>query len=307
MAMHNLKTPIPKAPNTTRVIAFTTPENYAARVFHLLRLRGWIPLWCPSVSVATTPHTTASLLLHLSNPNPSAAQLKPSLNHFSAIAFTSRTGIAAFSEALDEIENPPLASSGEIFTVCALGKDSELLNEAFANRICENSDRIRVLVPPIATPAGMVEALGWGGGRRVLCPVPAVVDLEEPPVVPDFLRDLAAKGWVPVRVDGYETRWAAAECAAAVVARGEEGEGLDAVVLTSTAEVEGLLKGLREWGWDWGRVKRRWPEMVVAAHGPVTAAGAERLGVGVDLVSSRFDSFGGVVDALALRWEPLER
>jgi len=40
---------------------------------------------------------------------------------------------------------------------------------------------------------------------------------------------------------------------------------------------------------------------VVAAHRPVTAAGAERLGVKVDVVSSRFDSFEGVVDALGLK------
>jgi uroporphyrinogen-III synthase len=42
-------------------------------------------------------------------------------------------------------------------------------------------------------------------------------------------------------------------------------------------------------------------EVVVAAHRPVTAAGAERLGVKVDVVSSRFDSFEGVVDALGLK------
>lgn len=78
----------------------------------------------------------------------------------------------------------------------------------------------------------------------------------------------------------------------------EEGNGLDAIVFTSSAEVEGLLKSLREFGWDWRMVRRRWPDLVVAAHGPVTAAGAERLSVDVDVVSGRFESFAGVVDAL---------
>lgn len=82
-----------------------------------------------------------------------------------------------------------------------------------------------------------------------------------------------------------------------------ERDDLDAIVFTSTAEVEGLLKSLSEfYGLDWAMVRRRWPELVVAAHGPVTAAGAERLGVSVDVVSSRFDSFDGVVDALDFRW-----
>jgi uroporphyrinogen-III synthase len=34
---------------------------------------------------------------------------------------------------------------------------------------------------------------------------------------------------------------------------------------------------------------------VVVAHGPVTAAGAESLGVNVNVVSERFDSFQGTV------------
>lgn len=77
----------------------------------------------------------------------------------------------------------------------------------------------------------------------------------------------------------------------------EEG-GLDAIVFTSTAEVEGLLKSLKEFGLDWRMVKKRCPGLIVACHGPVTADGAERLGVRVDLVSGKFDSFEGVVNSL---------
>ncbi|KAL0430834.1 UNVERIFIED_CONTAM: hypothetical protein Sradi_0709400 [Sesamum radiatum] len=53
-------------------------------------------------------------------------------------------------------------------------------------------------------------------------------------------------------------------------------------------------------------VRRMCPRMVAAAHGPVTAAGAEKLGVGIDVVSSRFDTFEGVVDALEYRWKSYE-
>ncbi|KAH7850991.1 hypothetical protein Vadar_005626 [Vaccinium darrowii] len=311
MAIQN--THRPPSPSTTlppnhsrRQIAFTTPENYAARLSHLLRLKNWDPLWCPTVIVEPTPQTKSSLLLHLSPPNPNSNS-KSSLESFSAIAFTSRTGISAFSQALETAVKPPLLPYGDVFTISALGRDSELLNDAFVDRICENRERIRVLVPKISTPGGIVAALGFGGGRKVLCPVPLVVGLEEPSVVPNFLRELESNGWVAVRVDGYETRWAGRECAAEVAARvvrGGGGEGvLDAVVFTSTAEVEGMLKSLEEYGLDWGLVKGRLPELVVAAHGPVTAAGAERLGVGVDVVSERFGSFEGVVEALALRWK----
>uniref|UniRef100_A0A5B7CAB7 Tetrapyrrole biosynthesis uroporphyrinogen III synthase domain-containing protein n=1 Tax=Davidia involucrata TaxID=16924 RepID=A0A5B7CAB7_DAVIN len=314
--MQNLQHPTAVSPfltqfpnNNSRIVAFTTPQNYAGRLSQLLQLKGWKPLWCPTVVVETTSQTTASIQKYLSNPNNDDDEQKPPLEDFSAIAFTSRTGISAFSEALADVKKPQLAPSGETFTISALGKDSECLDDAFISRICNNPERIRVLVPPVATPTGLVESLGLGRGRRVLCPVPLVIGLEEPPVVPNFLRDLAAKGWVPVRVNGYETRWAGPECAEGVVRKSEEeglGLGLDAIVFTSTGEVEGLLKSLREFGLDWGTVRKRCPRLVVAAHGPVTASGAESLGVAVDVVSSMFDSFGGVVDALAFRWQSLE-
>lgn len=141
-------------------------------------------------------------------------------------------------------------------------------------------------------------SLGLGGGRRVLCPVPLVVGLEEPPVVPEFLAALEASGWAPVRVPAYETKWAGPACAAALLRAG----GVDAIVFTSTAEVEGLVKGLEGMGLGWGEVRRRWPGIVVAAHGLVTASGAAAAGVEVEVVGKRFGSFEGVVEAVAKSW-----
>ncbi|KAK1259809.1 hypothetical protein QJS04_geneDACA001424 [Acorus gramineus] len=289
----------PPPPLSDRRVAFTTPEAYARRLRRLLELQGASPLWFPTVTTGPTPLTSASLkrYLHrrrLQNPIPNEAL---SLDSFSALAFTSRTGISAFSAALSAATPLPLSDKGEAFTVAALGRDAELLDQAFLSKLCGNPNRIRVLVPEVASPGGLVDSLGPGLGRRVLCPVPLVVDLEEPPVVPDFLNDLELSGWVPVRVPAYETRWAGPGCAEGLV--GLDGPAPDAVVFTSTAEVEGLLKGLRVIGWDWTALKARWQGMVTAAHGPVTASGAERLGVCVDIVGSRFGSFDGVVEALA--------
>lgn len=160
-------------------------------------------------------------------------------------------------------------------------------------------------MPPVATPSGLVEALGLGLQRKILCPVPAVIGLEEPPVVPNLLADLERRGWAAVRVNAYETRWRSG--VAELVERMEEECGVDAIVFTSTAEVEGLLKSLGEVGLDWGMVRGMCPRMLAAAHGPVTAAGAEKLGVGIDVVSSRFDSFDGVVEALEYTWKCFER
>ncbi|XP_021593067.1 uncharacterized protein LOC110600517 [Manihot esculenta] len=271
-------------------VSFTTPQNYATRLSHLLTLKSFTPLWCPTIITEPTLQTLSSLALHLA---PSA------ISPVSAIVLPSRTAITAFSTAILSLTTPLLPPLGDTFIIGALGKDAELIDSKFLLSICSNIDRIKVLVPPTATPNGMVQSLGDGRGRSVMCLVPRVVGLEEPPVVANFLRDLQTAGWAPVRVDAYETRWLGPTCAEGIVEKSEEeGNGLDAIVFTSSAEVEGLLKSLREFGWDWRMVRRRWPDLVVAAHGPVTAAGAERLSVDVDVVSGRFESFAGVVDAL---------
>ncbi|KAJ8753231.1 hypothetical protein K2173_017838 [Erythroxylum novogranatense] len=274
------------------IVAFTTPENYAARLSRLLALNSLTPLWCPTITTKPTPQA----LVHHLAPN--------SLTGFSALAFPSRTAISAVTAASLSLPTPLLPPSGDKFIVAALGKDAELINEEFLRRFCGDNEKVRVLVPPTATPADMVRCLGEGFGRRVLCPVPRVVGLTEPPVVPGFIRELEESGWVPVRVDAYETRWSGPKCARTIVERREKG--LDAVVFTSIGEVEGLLKSLVELGWDWETVRRVWPRLVVAAHGPVTAAGAESLGVDVDVVNGRFDSFGGVAEAVGFKLRSLK-
>ncbi|KMT08683.1 hypothetical protein BVRB_6g139570 [Beta vulgaris subsp. vulgaris] len=248
-----------------RTVAFTTPEkNYSSRLSLLLERHNFIPLSCPTIIVGPTSSTTLSLLHHISH-----------LNHFSAIAFTSRSGISAFFSALSQ--SPPL--SDHQLTLAALGKDADLLTPQFISMLSSNSDRVKIVLPSNPTPSGLVHSLGPGLGRKVLCPVPLVLGLNEPPVVPDFLRELGSMGWVAVRVDAYETSWAGPDCAEKLV----NAQNLDGLVFTSTAEVEGLLKSLREYGLDWEDMRKRWPRLVVAAHGPVTASGAERLGVRVDV------------------------
>ncbi|KAK9670512.1 hypothetical protein RND81_13G206300 [Saponaria officinalis] len=257
-------------------VAFTTPSTYATRLSPLLHSRNWTPLWCPTVTVHPTSSTHSALIHHLQH-----------LNQFSAIAFTSRSGISAFSSALSS-SPPPSAAE---FIIAALGNDAELLTPDFLSRL---SPRVKLLIPSSPTPTGLVHSLGPGSGRRVLCPVPLVSDLHEPDVVPNFLNELESAGWVPVRVNAYETKWAGPRCAARMLETGR----VDGLIFTSTAEVEGLLKSLGEYGMGFEDVRKRWAGLVVAAHGPVTAAGAESLGVKVDVVSSKFGSFEGVVDAL---------
>ncbi|KAI5320706.1 hypothetical protein L3X38_040414 [Prunus dulcis] len=237
-------------PTATPTVAFTTPPNYAARLAHLLALKGFNPISSPTLIVQPTPSTISALKPYLSPP-PFA---RPLLRH--RLPFTHRNHLPFRGRRRHQSPSPVAARRCIHYRRAGQGRRAH--------------------------------------GRQLL---PVVVGLVEPPVVPDFLRDLEAKRWVPVRVNAYETRWAGPGCAKQVVERIEEG-ALDAMVFTSTAEVEGLLKSFKEFGLDWEIAKKRCPKMLVAAHGPITAAGAHMLGVRVDLVSSQFDSFQGVVDAL---------
>lgn len=137
--------PSPSPPLSGRLIAFTTPPNYSPRLSRLLSLAGAAPLPVPTVSVGPTPLTIRKFLY--SHP----------ADQFAGVAFTSRTGIAAFSLALEEWALPPLAGTGPTFVVAALGKDAELIyEEGFVDKLCGNSARVRVLVPETASPTGLV-------------------------------------------------------------------------------------------------------------------------------------------------------
>lgn len=282
-----------------QLIAFTTPSIYASRLQYLLQQNGAIPLWCPSVVVETTPHSRQAVLHCLSGSS--------RLAHYSGIAFTSRSGIKALAEALQGCQQV-LDPVGDEFFVCALGRDAELIKEL---NLFGGNKRVTMVVPSISTPDALVEKLGQGNGRHILCPVPSVENLEEPRVIPDFLQALLSKGWQAERLNAYVTRWAGFDCAKDLLGSSASEassmalqepcmKNVDALVFTSTAEVEGLLKSLNALGIP---ALRRGSKPVIAAHGPVTAAGASRLGLQVDVVNKTFHGFEGIIDSLDLYWK----
>ncbi|CAM6090204.1 unnamed protein product [Calypogeia fissa] len=283
-----------------RVVAFTTPLQYASRFENFLREVRAEPLWCPTIVTEQTEQTRQELEDYV--------RRSSSIGEFQVhgVAFTSRAGIKAISEVLNGRQLPLDAHDAQEgvddspFFVAALGKDAELLREL--NVIAENS-RVSIVVPEKSTPQALVEALGEGNGRKILCPVPSVEGLEEPPVVPQFLQDLRAHGWDPVRVNSYVTRWLGCDCAKPLLVMDHQKVQLgsfDGLVFTSTAEIEGLLKSFQCLGLDGVQaLQRRSRKFLVACHGPVTALGAQRLGVEVDVVGKEFQSFDGVIKALS--------
>ncbi|XP_057828855.2 uncharacterized protein LOC131040004 [Cryptomeria japonica] len=135
----------------------------------------------------------------------------------------------------------PLNKKGDPFFVGALGKNAQLLKDL---KFCIENPRVKTLVPTIAIPKGLVDELGDGHVRKILCPLPLVLGLDKPSVVPNFLMALQAKGWDAVRLNAYVTRWARSDCAQMLLGMRET----DAIVLTSITETQGLLKNLLFFG-----------------------------------------------------------
>lgn len=182
--------------------------------------------------------------------------------------------------------------------LCALGADGDALRDAYGLEVSVS--------PPEASTAGLVAELARRGlprGARVLAPVPLVAGgLEEPPVVPRFMAGLERIGADAVRVPAYLTTAglpgaAGLEAAAAERDLFETGR-VAAVVFSSTAEAQGLCRLMG--GRDALAAAAAHHNVILAAHGPYTAAGAsEVIGAPVPVVARDFSTFGGVVAALA--------
>jgi uroporphyrinogen-III synthase len=146
---------------------------------------------------------------------------------------------------------------------------------ATARRLQASGVPVDVVAEPHTTEA--LAAVFPRGEGRVLLP--------RADIAPDGLEDeLAAKGWTPVRVDAYHTRFPKELPEGA--RRALDEDRVDAVAFTSSSTVEGFVRmaGVREG-----------PRVVCI--GPVTAEAARRAGFTVDAVASPH-TIDGLVKAL---------
>jgi uroporphyrinogen-III synthase len=135
-------------------------------------------------------------------------------------------------------------------------------------------------------------------GRKALVYVPKVVEpLLEPPVVPDFLRDLKSIGVEPLAIPAYETRIGERDACKIEVELLFSG-AIKAIAFSSQAEVQALL--MVAGGRD--AVTRCIEEhgIIVAAHGETTAEGIRAGLPDIPIVVSGDSStFTGMAKALA--------
>lgn len=248
----------------------TAPRLYAARLSTEILLQGGLPILMPTIDTCTLASTSA---------------LDQALDHvsdFDWIAFTSRTGINAVCQRLQQRQRYPKVLQQS--KLCALGKDQEGLQEWGLQ-----AD----IVPTEASPAGLVATLASRPGiehQRILVPCPAVEGIPEPDVIPQFVSDLGQLGLHVTQVPAYATRSLSAQLYAVELDLLQAGS-IDVIAFSSAAEVAALLQMIE--------AKTLRHLSLIACFGPYTAANTKRYGIAVDIVAEDFSAFKGFVDAIA--------
>ena len=248
----------------------TAPHNYAARLSQQLIAKGGLPFLMPTIETCRLENF---------------AELDAALRRvdgFDWIAFTSRNGIDAFFQRMQDLElSPSLLKTCQI---CAIGKDAERL-AAFGITVD--------LIPTQSSPEGITAQLAVIpeiDQKNVLVPVPEVVGVTEPDVVPNFVAGLERLGMNVTRVPTYLTRCLDKTLYDVELNLIHQGK-IDAIAFSSTAEVESFLKMVNS--------EQDYGHSVIACFGPYTAANAKKLGVDVSIVANDYSSFEGFAEAIA--------
>ncbi len=251
-----------------KTILFTLPRNYAGRLGRLMIEHGARPVWMPTIVI---------------EPMADYREFDRALRNrdeYEWIAFTSRNGIEAFFSRMDALGLEPADFAN--VKIAAIGNDGRALEQGGIKPD---------LVPSVPSPQGIADELAERGSRgTVLVPVPDVIGMEEPRVVPDFIAALEEVGLTTRRVPAYVTAKATEGLSVGTVML-REGE-IDMIAFASRGEVESLLLHLGD--------ERSILDgnAAVACFGPITAAGARKRNIRVDVVATDYSRFEGFIEAM---------
>ncbi|MEH2175083.1 uroporphyrinogen-III synthase [Nostoc sp.] len=271
----NLLTPSRNLPLYGKRILVTAPRNYAYRLSEQIIKKGGLPVFMPTIETR-----------YLSNYTQLDAALAD-INEFDWILFTSRNGITAFFQRINDLNIS--ISLVQKCHLCALGKDAESLLS-----FCGKVD----LIPRESSPAGIVAELAklpQIHEKKVLIPAPEVVGLPEPDVVPNLIRDLQQLGVEVTRVPTYITQGLDKTIYGMELNLIREGI-IDVIAFSSTAEVESFLTMVK--------LQSDYEHCVIACFGPYTTANAQKLGMNVSIVARNYSSFEGFAEAIAAFFTP---
>ena len=236
-----------------RTFVITRPVRDAGELASRLRERGANVVEAPAIEIVPLEDTTEL----------DRAIRQLAAGDFAWVSFTSPRAVDAVCGALKRFGLPPRIPA----RIAAVGP-------ATAGVLADVGLEVELLADPHTTEA-LAEAFPPGEGR---------VLLPRADIAPEGLEDrLREKGWTPVRVDAYRTRYPGElpdEARAALEA------GVDAVVFTSSSTVDGFVRLAGQ--------RLGTPAVCI---GPVTADAAKRAGFSVKAVADPH-TVDGLVQAL---------
>lgn len=257
-------------------ILITAPENYAIRFKESLEhLNSRHTEVIQTISIPTIISATAV-------DHPSMLHLMNQIDQYDYMLFASRKAIDSMEEALSA--HPHLRLS-ETTGYCAVGKDIDYMHQQL------HVDP--AFIPEEPSPMGIVQTLAThpdSMGKRIAVLVPEVMEIEEPPIVPQLLKALSDLGLIVDPIRAYTISPKENKSLATLI----HEKLIDCIAFSSGSEIYSLLRILNA-----HQPPLTLPKSIsIACFGPYTAHCAKLAGLKVDVVGKDFSSFDGFVEAI---------
>lgn len=260
-----------KNPLEGKTILVTAPSNYANRFANVIEEAGGKAILFPTVETILNPNT---------NDIDSIWQHAESIDW---VILPSRKAMDAFFERID----PTSLTSLSKLRFCAIGNDINYLKEKY--------NTIAAIEPKESGPNGIVDELAKQTniqGQNIVVVAPLVIGVQEPNVIPNFIRDLKSLKTNVTKAEGYITQRSDSLNYLSEINLLKGGK-IDIIAFTSTAEIEALIKLTSLELID---------KQIVACFGPYTGNNAKEFGLHPEYIGQKYSSFedfvAGITDYL---------
>lgn len=250
-----------------KTILVTAPSNYAYRFANVIEEAGGKAILFPTIQTIINPNTKA------------IDSIWKQAESIDWLVLPSRKAMDAF---FDRIDSTSLNSISKL-RFCAIGNDINYLKEKY--------NTIAAIEPKESGPNGIVEELGKQAniqGQNIVVIAPLVIGVEEPNVIPNFIRDLKRLKANVTKAEGYITQLSDSLDYLNEIELLKNGK-IDIIAFTSTAEIEALIKLTSLELID---------KQIVACFGPYTGNNAKEFGLNPEYIGQKYSSFEDFVSGI---------
>jgi len=243
-----------------KTILVTAPSNYSHRFASLIDEAEAKTILFPTVETFINPNTKA------------IDSIWQNADSIDWLVLPSRKAIDAFFERIDTSALKTLTE----LKFCAIGNDINYLKEEY--------NIIASIEPQESGPNGIVQELSNQTNiqnQNIVVVAPLVIGVQEPNVIPNFIRDLKGLKAKVSKAEGYITQLSDSLNYRKEIELLKNGK-IDIIAFASTAEIEALIKLTSLELVD---------KQVVACFGPYTGNNAIKFGLHPEYIGEKYSSF----------------